>query len=214
MVVRLQFGSPEERASRRRDLSKNAVVARLVAREGGLYALRFEDLARSTRRRAPFPSLRLSRLGVPVAYHLEPSSRPFGPGSTLYFVSDGAALNPYGREAVYELESGVSGKTMEVMDAAASGSSSHLDFYWRVLEREENRYYQAALLDAPDLWLWDLVPASETKSFPFEVSALRAGDAERAPRSIPASDFSTDHHISRIHGTGTSPNRAGTARRL
>ena len=205
MVVRLQFGGPEERASRRRDLSKNAVVARLVARERGLYALRYEDLASSTRRRASFSSVRLSRLRMPVPYHLEPSSRPFGPGSTLYFVSDGAALNPYGREAVYELESGVSGPTMEVMEAAAPGSSSSLDFYWRVLEREENKYYQAALLDAPDLWLWDLVSAGQTKPFPFDVSALRAGDAEPSleVHLQGASDFlaDPDHHV-RIYVNG------------
>jgi hypothetical protein len=93
-------------------------------------------------------------------------------------VSDGAALNPYGNDAVYELESGVSGPTMDVVDALPRGSSSSLDFYWRVLEREENNYYQAALLDAPDLWLWDLVSSGQTKPFTFDASALRAGDAE------------------------------------
>jgi hypothetical protein len=205
MVVRLQFGGPEERASRRRDLSRNAVGARLVTRERGLYALRYEDLFGARRRAALSSGLRLSRLGMPVPYHLEPSSRPFGPGSTLYFVSDGAALNPYGNEAVYELESGVSGPTMDVVDALPRGSSSSLDFYWRVLEREENNYYQAALLDAPDLWLWDLVSSGQTKPFPFDVSALRAGDAEPSleVHLQGASDFlaDPDHHV-RIYVNG------------
>ncbi|HEY7697330.1 MAG TPA: C25 family cysteine peptidase, partial [Vicinamibacteria bacterium] len=201
MVVRLQFAGPEESGQRRRGrgLSKNAVLARLVTRERGLHALRYEDLDRATRRRALASKLRLSRQGIPVPYHLEPSTKTFGPGSTLYFVSGGAALNPYDREAVYELESGVSGPTMEVVDASPRGSSSALDFYWHVLEREENKYYQAGLLDAPDLWLWDLVSGGETKPFTFEVSALHAGDAEPSleVRLQGASDFlaDPDHHV-------------------
>ncbi|HEY7697358.1 MAG TPA: C25 family cysteine peptidase, partial [Vicinamibacteria bacterium] len=201
LVVRLQFAGPEERGERRRgrgrDLSRSALVARLVTRERGLYALRYEDLVRATRRLAPTSSLRLSRLGISVPYHLEPPSHPFGPGSTLYFMSDGASLNPYGREAIYELEWRVSGPTMERIDAR--GPASVLELYWQTVEREENRYYQAGLLDAPDLWLWDLVSGGETKSFPFELSALRPGDAE--PRLEVhlqgASDFlaDPDHHV-------------------
>ena len=39
-------------------------------------------------------------------FYIEPDPERFGRGSTLYFLSEGADANPYGGEAVYELELG------------------------------------------------------------------------------------------------------------
>jgi hypothetical protein len=79
-------------------------------------------------------------------------------------------------------------------------------FYWRSVRRDENLLYQAALLEAEDLWLWDLLFAPVTKSYSFDVSGLSGA-------SVPArlelwlqggSDFpaSPDHHvIAFVNGT-------------
>ncbi|MGH9389385.1 MAG: hypothetical protein ACRD1Z_07195, partial [Vicinamibacteria bacterium] len=104
----------------RAPMTKNAVIARLATKEPGLYGVSYDLLlaaARGPRQGFPAATLRLSRQGQPVAYHLEPSGRGFGPGTTLYFVSAGASANPYGKEAVYELETGALCLVMERVDA-------------------------------------------------------------------------------------------------
>ena len=126
----------------------------------------------------------MSRQGEPVAFHLEPSSGRFKPGSTLYFMSEGASANPYGSEAVYELEVGRSGEAGERMPAiSAAPSGEPIRLYWHRAEWEKNRYYQAALLEAPDRWLWDLLFAPVVKSYPLEVSAL-APSSEASKLSV------------------------------
>ncbi len=85
-------------------------------------------------------------------------------------MSEGASSNPYGSEAVYELEVGPSGESMPQISGAPSGEPTR--FYWHRAEWEENRYYQAALLEAPDLWLWDVLFARVLKCYPFEVIFL------------------------------------------
>ena len=179
------------------------VVARLSTREPGVYGVRFEEVL--SRSRAVLTSvLRVSRLGETVALHVEPEPSRLGPGSTLYFVSEGEAANPYGRQAAYELEVGLAGEVMEHVDGSPSGES--VREYWQRVRHEEDRYYQAGLLQAPDLWLWDVLVSPVRKSYGFEVSAL-------APSSIPShlavwlqgtSDFapSPDHHV-RVYVNGT-----------
>ena len=77
-------------------------MARLVTRKAGLYRVRFEDLFASGQRGLPARSLRLSRLGQAVAYHLEPDRALFAPGSSLFFLApDSPALHDRG-EAVLQ----------------------------------------------------------------------------------------------------------------
>jgi hypothetical protein len=126
----------------------------------------------------------------------------FGPGSTLYFLSEGASLNPYGAEAVYELEAG-EGLLMPVSSAAPRGRPA--TFYWQKVEREQNRYYQAGLLEAEDVWLWDLLFAPTSKDYVYPVSELAAADepARLEVRLQGASDLgaSPDHHVRlRVNG--------------
>ena len=69
-----------------------------------------------------------------------------------------------------------------------------------------NRYYQAALVDAPDVWLWDLLFAPVVKGYPFEVSAL-AQSNEASSFSVwlqGVSDFpaNPDHHV-RVYVNGS-----------
>ena len=164
--------------------------------------MRYEDVFR--RRRVS--ELRLSRQGESVAFHLEPNPKRFEPGSTLYFMSECASVNPYGNEAVYELEVGLEGAMMLPSSQAPSGEAT--TFYVKRVEQEQNRYYQAALpqLAASDLWLWDLLFAPVTKSYPFEVSAL-APTTHASSLSVwlqDVSDFEAnpDHHV-RVYVNGT-----------
>jgi hypothetical protein len=181
------------------------VVSRLVTGEAGLYAVRFEEVL-SRARSYPASGLRLSRLGQSRAFFLEPAPETFGPGSTLYFLSEGAEGNPYGREAVFELELGVSGKRMTEVAAAPSGT--RVSFYWQKLAFEENRYYQAGLLEAPDVWLWDVLLSPVRKSYGFRLEGLAEGEASEASHLRVfvqgASDFSAspDHHL-RVYVNGS-----------
>ncbi len=110
-------------------------------------------------------------------------------------MSDGAAENPFGDEAVYELEAGVAGREMTPVAAAPFGND--LPFYWETVRREENRYYQAALVDAPDRWLWDVLLAPAAKTYSLDVSELAVGTATLRIRLQGASDVpgATDHHV-------------------
>jgi hypothetical protein len=183
---------PPESHHRRR------VAARFATTEAGPYAVTFEDVFPGRVSRGIGTGiLRLSRLGESVAFHVEPDPGEFEPGSVLYFLSEGAASNSYGHEAVYELEYGVVGKLMPTRDASPSGR--FVGFYWNRLEQERNIIYQAALLQAPDIWLWDMLFAPSRKSFPFAVSAL-APVSRNASLEVwlqGASDFaaSPDHHV-------------------
>ena len=199
LVVTLSFQKrdPLESAGRRR-AGERSVAAQLGTTDPGLYAVSFEEVFGPSRRQAvPATRLRLARQGEPVAYRLNPSRRRFGPGSKLYFVSDGADLNSYGLEAVYEVELGPSGLQMD--DVALAPRGEPVAFLWHRMEREENRYYQAGLVDAPDVWLWELLFAPETKSFPFTVDGLAGAteDSRITVRLQGVSDLpeNPDHHV-------------------
>lgn len=82
---------------------------------------------------------------------------------------------------------------------ASPDNSAQTTFYWETLTREENRYYQATLLEANDLWFWEPFFAPQTRSFPFTLDEL-AAEAEDARLSVwlqGASDFpaAPDHHV-------------------
>jgi uncharacterized delta-60 repeat protein len=173
LEVRVAFrGREASRTPRRRGKAS----VRLVTVERGLYAVPLRELF--GRR---ITSFRLSRQGEDVAYHVE--------DGLLYFWSDGADENPYGREAVYELEPGEPGTRMEL-----TSGSSNSDWYWDEVEREENRYYQAALIEAPDRWLWDALFPSNRKSYRFELADSVAGGTSHLDVWLQgASD--TAHHV-------------------
>jgi hypothetical protein len=173
------------------------VLARLATERAGLYAVGYEDLFPTRRGRSlSVRSLRLARLGETIPFHVEPDSDRLAPGSRLYFVSPGGAANPYGPEAVFELEL-AQGQIMETRVAAPWGEP--VPFWWVRTEREENRYYQAGLVKAPDVWLWDVLLAPQTKSYPFQISEL-ASAIESARLTVWAQGVSDaaaglDHHL-------------------
>jgi hypothetical protein len=196
LTVRFSFHGSDASRRERRPARTRSVLRRLHVREKGLYAVSFEDATGGRGRPLLTSELRLSRLGKAVPYHVEPDSGVFGSGSTLYFWSEGSALNPYDSYAAYELERG-KGETMPTR-GTSSGAGPLLSFYWKTLELEENRYYQAALLDSKDLWLWEVLLGSTTKRFPFDVEALAPVEGGRLEIGVQGvSDFvaSPDHHL-------------------
>lgn len=202
LTVRLAFteapgASPQRRHRESRSHSAAGRRWQLVTREKGLQGVSFGQLLGRGGRALSTSTMELSRLGERVAYHVEPDPGRFGPGSVLYFVSGGPEENPYGNEAVYELSTGRPGIRMP--QASASPAGPPVGFYWETLEREEDRYYQAGLLEAEDLWLWDVLLAPVTKTFSFSVRDLEAGFAPSrlVIRVQGTTDFpeSPDHHV-------------------
>ena len=172
------------------------VVARLATRERGLHAVSFESLFGARGRALAPDELRLSRRGAAVAHHVEPRSRPFAPGSTLYFLAEDPSLEPQLRELVYELSVGGLGLPMAVADATPRGTLE--PFAWSSLRQEVDRLYQPGLLQAETSWLWDNLMSPGTKSYALTLTRPIAG--EPAALSVwlqGASDLPADpdHHV-------------------
>ena len=193
LVVVVSFNKPEPKPGRARKRA-GRVVARLGTTTAGLYGASYEELFRRGRIRSE--RLSLSRRGQPHPFHIEPNGHWFGPGSTLYFVSDGAAQNAWGDEAVYELSFDGESERMDVLDDEGANGPL-LSSYRHRVSREENHLYQAGLVDAPDRWLWELLFAPVAKSYAFEVSALADGESELSVWLQGTSELegSPDHHV-------------------
>jgi hypothetical protein len=213
LTVRLAFrgGVADERLSGRgrgrkppRFSRGQDVLARLAVKESGLHVVSFEEIFAATARPLSASQMQLSRQGAAVPFHLEPDNGRFGPGSTLIFVSAGASLNPYAQEAVYELvRTSASGPQMPTASAAPTGVV--VASYVQERRSEINRIYQAALVDAPDLWLWDYIVAPANKAYPFTMTDPAASGLARLTVVFQGgSDFPAhpDHHVRlRVNGT-------------
>ena len=178
------------------------VLAQFAAQEPGLYGVRFKDVFGQGARRKRTSELRLSRQGEAVAFRVMPNAKTFKRGSVLYFLSEGAAANPYGQEAVYELEASRSGVVMDKVRSHLDGSP--VSQYWKTLSLEKNRFYQSAYIEAEDIWQWDWVFGPMTKSFPFQIENLAAG-SESSYLDVwlqGASDFPELDHHSRVYVNG------------
>ncbi len=209
LLVRLEFAGKEAGESARGGRSRgrrspsrigrpaDELLAQLVVRQRGLYAVSFEELFGSPGRRLPASELRLSRQGESVAFHLEPDGSSFGPGSALYFLTEGASLNPYESTAVYELSHSGKGVMMPLVSASPSGSAA--SFAWSVKRWEENRSFQPGLLEAPDLWLWDTLVAPVKKGYSFALESL-VSTSEPAKLTVflqggSHQEGADDHHV-------------------
>jgi hypothetical protein len=215
LLVRLEFTGREAGEVARGGLTRgrrlprrggeDTLLASLVARARGLYAVRFEDLFPAGGRRVPVGQLRLSRQGEPVPFHLEGADAYFVPGSVLYFFSEGASLNPYGTEAVYEL--GLSrngGVAMPLASAFPSGDA--LSAAWALGRWQQDKTFQPGLLEAPDVWLWESFTAPATKTHTFDLPALvTTSEPSRLDVFLQGGSddpVETDHHVRlRVNGT-------------
>ncbi len=185
--------------SRRQPAASGDVLARLHTGEPGLYAVAFEQLFKAQRRGFAVSELRLARQGVPAAFHVEPVSSTFGPGSRLYFHADTAASSTdFSGEVCYELVRAGDGVRMALVpapprSAGAPGPPSVSRTF------EVNRFYQPGLLDADDVWLWEALASGAVRSMPFALSSvLGSGEASLAVRLQGASESGSpeDHHLS------------------
>ena len=207
LVVRIAFKGKDKAelqlGKSHREVGSHAnrsVYARIAVTGPGLYGVSYESVfgqIGKTRKAIKTSSLRLSRQGEPVAFFVSPNSKKFKKKSVLYFLSDGADLNPYGHEAVYELEASQQGLHMESLNGAPVGAPT--TFYWKTVEREENLLYQAAFEGEEDIWQWDWLFGPMTNGYPFEVTNL-SPVAENSKLRVwlhGASDFpeDPDHHV-------------------
>ena len=178
------------------------VFAQLHTSRRGLHAVSFEDLFPSRQRGMAVAQLRLQRQGQAVGFHVEPATGVFGPGSVLYFFAgQTASSTDYSSEVAWELVRQATGQAMGVVlgtpdgSSPASPSTGFASF-------ETNRIYQAGLLEAPDVWLWEgMVGGNPARTVSFALSGARwhvcpagtarggpagrvgVGDRQRAPRA-------------------------------
>jgi hypothetical protein len=179
------------------------IVAQLVTQQSGLYGLPFEDLFGGGRS-IKTTELRLTYQGEPVPYYVLPNPKRFARGSVLYFLSRGESLNPYGRQAVFELAVGGKGETMTLLQA--DPSAPNLSHYQKTLELEENHLFQGRLTTAPDVWLWEPLLAPGVNAYPFHITDLApVSESARLRLWIQGTtdlDVEPDHHL-RVYLNGT-----------
>ena len=215
VLVRLLFTGRETGESGRGSFGRNErpqqplsgeLLARLYTKGRGLYAASFEQLLPG-RSRLAASQLRLECQGRAQAFHIEPASDSFGPGSVLYFHADTATSSTdFSSEVAWELVRSRDGVSMPLVSAQPSGdavttaSTGQASF-------ETNRFYQPGLLEAPDLWLWEgLAPATtRVKSFALasvDAASTQAAELEIFLQGASESGNPVDHHVSvSLNGT-------------
>jgi hypothetical protein len=163
------------------------LLARFVSRTKGLHAVSWEDLLAATSSGAPdlassslmldTASMRLWRKGTVVPFHVEPRPDRFGPGSTLFFLSEGSA-DAHDNDAVFELAVAPDGLRMAI-GASTRGRSTAppalepLASLHSPRSFEKNVAFLPAILEAKDFWLWDYgIGLGKTKSYPFSLASV------------------------------------------
>ncbi len=188
------------RASRRLRAALGDVLARLYTTSLGLHAVAFEQLFPGNTRGFAASALRLERQGRPQAFHLEPPSSTFGPGSRLYFHADTAAgSTDFSSETAWELVRSPRGVGMPLLAAAPQGDAVSSPSAGRAFF-ETNRVYQPGLLDAPDPWLWEVLVSGATKTKSFSLTGLEAAASGTAELEVflqgaSESGNPVDHHV-------------------
>jgi len=194
--------APGERPA---SVAPGAVLARLHTTSRGLHAASFEQLFPGRLRGVAVNELRLERQGEAVAFHVEPAGAGFGPGGRLFFFADAVARSTdFTGEVAYELVGSRDGVAMQV--ASAAPDASRVESASRVARSfETNRFYQPALLDAADPWLWEALPSGAVRVLPFALAGVAGqGAAELELHLEGASDAGRgeDHHVSvSLNGT-------------
>jgi len=190
----------EGRAPRVKDQAATGeVLARLYTTSVGLHAAAFEELFPGRSRGVAVTELRLSLQGEAVAFHVEPQTSRFGPGSRLFFHADReAASTDYTGELAYELLSARDGLRMSV---SAAAPDSRVISAEPVVTRtfETNRYYQPGLLDAADPWLWEAASSGATRAVSFTLAGVSASGTaalEVELQGASESGQAVDHHVS------------------
>ncbi len=210
VVVRLAFTGREagERGSgslgRRpmRGAPLGEVLARLYTSRQGLHAVAFESLFPGRTRAMPASTLRLERQGVMQAFHVEPASESFGPGSRLFFYADTVAgSTEFSSETAWELVRSTRGGLAMPLLSAVPGAYEVTSPSIARTSAEVNRVYLPGLLEAEDPWVWAPLPERATRTVSFSLAGVEA----MAPLSARLEIFllggsesgnEVDHHIS------------------
>jgi hypothetical protein len=184
------------------------VLAHLHTRTRGLHAVSFETLFPQGHDAVPLDLLRLRRQGQSVCFHVEPRGRTFGPGSVLFFYAPTEARSTdYSSEVAYALERTSGGVQMRLISASPRRSRARVSASLAEASFETNRYYQAGLLEAPDIWLWDFLVGGMSKSFPLVLEGVDPTSALAVHLQLllqGASEAETEgeHHLSvSLNGT-------------
>ncbi len=191
-------GSRGRSLPRQRSLFRE-VLAQVHTSGRGLYGVSFDALFPERPRGFSTLFLRLQRQGEVVPFHVEPAGPVFGPGSVLYFFADRTASSTdYSGEVAYELVRS-SGREMGVVLAHPVGApvgSSSTGF----ASFETNRIYQAGLVEAPDIWLWEAMASGVAKTKPFTLSGVDTASGEVGRLGVQLqggseSGVTADHHV-------------------
>jgi len=187
--------APREKAAQ----SSESLLAFVHVSKEGLQALSFEEVFPSRQRAIPLRSLKLSREGQAVPFHIEPRGASFGPGGLLVFRADETPPSTsFTGEIGYSLSLASDGVVMAEVNASPSGepvsSSVALSRF------ETNRNYQPGLLEANDPWLWEVLVVGAPKTIGVSLAGVDAVSALPARLSLAlqgASDVEgvSDHHL-------------------
>ncbi|MGD8896220.1 MAG: DUF2341 domain-containing protein, partial [Acidobacteriota bacterium] len=195
-------GSHGRRRPRSVDAGAPQVLAHLHTLTKGLHAVSFETLFPQGHQTLPLDSLRLSRQGQGVAFHVEPDRKTFGPGGVLFFhASTEARSTDYSPEVAYALEQAPGGVPMPTVSASPRGAKALVSASLAEHSFETNRSYQAGLLEAPDPWLWDFLLGGMSKSWPLAVEGVDSTSTAPAQLQVflqgaSEADTDGDHHLS------------------
>ena len=210
VLVRLLFTGREAgesgrgsrgRARAPRQDASNELLVRLYTTRRGLHAVSFEQLFPGRARGPAASQLRLERQGRPLAFHIEPASDSFGPGSRLFFFADTTAgSTAFSSEVAYELLRASEGVRMPLVSAAAAGDAI-VSASRGTASFETNRFYQPGLLEAQDLWFWESLPSGTTRVRSFSLAGVAAAASGAAELDVflqgaSESGRAVDHHVS------------------
>ncbi|MGD8894702.1 MAG: DUF2341 domain-containing protein [Acidobacteriota bacterium] len=201
-------GSHGRRRPRSVEDGASEVLVRLHTRTRGLHAVSFETLFPLGHEAVHLDSLRLSLQGQAVPFHVEPKGKTFGPGSVLFFwASTEAASTDYSGEMAYALEQAPGGIQMPQISTRLRRFEPLASAPLAQSSGEANRYYQAGLLDAPDIWLWDFMLGGMSKSFPLTLEGVDPASALPAHLQVflqgaSEAEIEGEHHLSlSLNGT-------------
>ena len=144
-------------------------------------------------------TMRLSRLGASVPFHVEPRSDRFVPGSTLFFLAEGADA-AYAKDAVYELAVAPGGVRMAVGVSSRGRSALPTEPVTSLVSSrrfEKNADYLPGLLEARDPWIWSGFLGGSGVDYPFTLASLAPGAAKLKVDLQGGSDTTDpqDHHV-------------------
>ena len=162
------------------------LLARLYTTSRGLYALRFEQVFPGGGRGVAASELRLERQGQAQAFHLEPASDAFGPGSVLYFHADAAPAS-----TDFSSETGLGARARarrrrrcRSCSAAPSGGAVTSASVGSGLVRERSASTSRGCSTRRTSWLWEGLASGATRTKSFTLAGVNAASSQAAELEV------------------------------